>query len=119
MLAKLKAGEAVSAAWAPAKLVSRKDAQGYAAPELAEVFKLEAGKLPGYAGVENPRGAFVLLKVTRTVEVASPDANRRKAAVDEVRQVVAQEQSNAFVGHLKSKADVKLHLERLEQQKQQ
>ncbi len=119
LLAKLKAGEAVSADWASARLVSRKDAQGYSAPELAEVFKLDAGKLPGYAGVENPRGAFVLLKVTRTVEVESPDANRRKAAVDELRQVVAQEQSNAFVGHLKSKADVKLHLERLEQQKQQ
>ncbi len=119
LLAKLKAGEAVSTDWTPARLVSRKDAQGYAVPELAEIFKLDAGKLPGYAGVENPRGAFVLLKVTRTVEAESPDANRRKAAVDELRQVVAQEQSNAFVGYLKSKADVKLHLERLEQQKQQ
>ena len=58
LLAKLKAGEDAGSDWTAAKLVSRKDSQGYAAPEIAEIFKLDAAKLPAYAGVESPRGAF-------------------------------------------------------------
>lgn len=115
LLAKLKAGETVQASWAPAKLVSRKETQGFAAPEIAEVFKVDAAKLPAYAGVESPRGAFVLLKVSRTIDAEETDAARRKAAVDELRQIIAQEQSNAYVAYLKSKADVKIRLERIEQ----
>ena len=118
MLAKLKAGEAVEGKWSPAKLISRRDPQGFAAPEVAEAFKLDGGKLPGYAGVENPRGAFVLLKVSRTVEVEEADAAKRKAAADELRQIVAQEQSNAYVAALKAKADVKLKLDKIEQKQQ-
>ncbi len=118
LLAKLKAGESVAAEWTPAKMISRKDQQGFAPPEIAEIFKLDSGKLPAYAGVENPRGAFILLKVSRTVEAADVDPARRKATADELRQVVAQEQINAYVASLKAKADVKLRLERLEQKPQ-
>jgi len=114
-LARLKAGETVQAGWTPAKLVSRKDTQGFAAPEIAEIFKVDAAKLPGYAGVESQRGAFVLLKVSRTIDAEETDAARREAAADELRQVIAQEQSNAYVAYLKSKADVKIRLERIEQ----
>jgi peptidyl-prolyl cis-trans isomerase D len=118
ILAKLKAGETAGVEWAAARTVSRKEAQGYTAPEIAEIFKLDAGSLPGYAGVENPRGAFVLLKVTRAIEGDEPDAARRKSAADELRQVVGQEETSAFVTHLKSKADIKLRLDRLEQKQQ-
>ena len=118
LLAKLKAGEEAEGKWSAAKLISRRDPQGFAQPEVAEAYKLDAGKLPGYAGVENPRGAFVLLKVSRTVEVEEADAAKRKAATDELRQIVAQEQSNAYVAALKAKADVKLKLDKLEQKQQ-
>lgn len=118
LLAKLKAGEDAAGKWSPAKLISRRDTQGLSAPEVAEAFKLDGGKLPAYAGVENPRGAFVLLKVSRTVEVEEADAAKRKAATDELRQIVAQEQSNAYVAALKAKADVKLKLDKIEQKPQ-
>ncbi len=118
LLARLKAGESAGIDWTTAKLVSRKDAQGYAAPEIAEIFKLDPGKLPGYAGVENPRGAFVLLKVSRTIDPEDADPAKRKAAADELRQVMGQEETNAFVANLKSKADVKLRLDRVEQKQQ-
>ena len=80
LLAKLKAGETVQAGWTPAKLVSRKETQGFAAPEIAEIFKVDPAKLPGYTGVESARGAFVLLKVSRTIDAEETDAARRKAA---------------------------------------
>ena len=68
--------------------------------------------------MENPRGAFILLKVTRTVDPDQTDVAKRKAAVEELRQMTAQEQSNAYVAHLKSKADIKLRLDRIEQKKE-
>ena len=68
--------------------------------------------------MENPRGAFILLKVTRTVDPDQTDVVKRKAAVEELRQMTAQEQSNAYVAHLKSKADIKLRLDRIEQKKE-
>ena len=52
------------------------------------------------------------------VEVEEAGAAKRKAATDELRQIVAQEQSNAYVAALKAKADVKLKLDKIEQKQQ-
>jgi peptidyl-prolyl cis-trans isomerase D len=118
LLARLKAGENAVTDWSASKLVSRKDPQGLAAPEMAEAFKLDGGHLPGYAGVETARGGFVLLRVSRVVDGGEIDAARRKAATDELRQAIGQEELNAYVANLKARADVKLRLERLEQKQQ-
>jgi peptidyl-prolyl cis-trans isomerase D len=118
LLAKLKAGENVVADWTAPKLVSRKDNHGYAAPEIAEIFKVDAGKPPAYAGAESPRGAFLLIKVSRVVDVEDIDPARRKAAADELRQLMGQEDLNAYVAGLRAKADVKLRLDSLEQKQQ-
>ena len=118
LLAKLKAGTDSVADWGAAKLVSRKDTQGLAAAEIAEVFKTDAGKLPAYAGVESGRGAFVLLKVSKVVEAEDIDEAKRKATAGELLNLMGQEELNAYVAYLKSKADVKLHLENLEKQQQ-
>ena len=118
LLAKLKAGTDSVADWGAAKLVSRKDTQGLAAAEIAEVFKTDAGKLPAYAGVESGRGACVLLKVSKVVEAEDIDEAKRKATAGELRNLMGQEELNAYVAYLKSKADVKLHLENLEKQQQ-
>ena len=118
LLAKLKAGTDSVADWGAAKLVSRKDTQGLAAAEIAEVYKTDAGKLPAYAGVESGRGAFVLLKVSKVVEAEDIDEAKRKATAGELRNLMGQEELNAYVAYLKSKADVKLHLENLEKQQQ-
>lgn len=118
LLAQLKAGQPAGAGWGAAKLVSRREAQGYGAQELAEIFKLDAAQLPAYAGVETARGAYLVLRVSKVVEAAEPDPARRKAAADELRQAAGFEDLNAFVGALKAKAEVKLRLENLEPQKQ-
>ena len=118
LLAKLKAGGGDDLTWAAAKLVSRENAQGYAGPALAEIFKADSTKLPAYAGVENAQGGFVLLKVTRVVDDAAADPARRKSVSDEMRQLVGQEELNAYVATLKLKADVKVVQERLEKKQQ-
>jgi peptidyl-prolyl cis-trans isomerase D len=115
ILAKLKQGSD-DIAWGAARLVSREtaqSAQGYTGPAIGEIFKADATKLPAYVGYENPQGGFVLVKITRIVDTDTFDAAKRKAAADELRQLVAQEELNAYVASLKLKADVKVQQDRL------
>jgi len=118
LLAKLRQGEGAALDWSAAKLVSRDNAQGYAGPVLAEILKADVGKLPAYAGVENERGGFVLLKITRLVESETIDAARRNAVSDELRQLLGQEELNAYVASLKLRADVKVQQDQLEKKQQ-
>ena len=118
LLAKLKQGDAGEVSWSAAKWVSRENAQGFAGPAVAEIFKADGGKLPAYAGIETPQGGYVLVKITRIVDAETFDAARRKAAADELRQMVAQEELNAYVASLKLKADVKIQQDRLEKKAQ-
>ena len=115
ILAKLKQGSD-DIAWGATRLVSREtaqSAQGYTGPAIGEIFKADATKLPAYVGYENPQGGFVLVKITRIVDTDTFDAAKRKAAADELRQLVAQEELNAYVASLKLKADVKVQQDRL------
>ncbi len=115
LLAKLKQGGDAAAAvkWSAAKTVSRENPQGYMGPVLAEVFKTDAAKLPAYGGVENPQGGYSLLKVTRVIEADNIDAAKRKSLAQQLRQVLGQEELNAYVASLKLKADVKINKDRL------
>ena len=114
LLAKLKQGEAATVAWSGAKLISREKAQDYAGPVLLGVFKADVGKLPAYAGIENAQGGFVLLKITRVIEAEAVDVARRKAASAELRQMLGQEEFEAYVASLKLRADINVKQERLE-----
>lgn len=116
-LVKLKQGAAGEVSWSAPRLVSRENAQtsqGYTGAALAEIFKADSAKLPAYVGYENPQGAFVLVKITKVVEADSFDAAKRKSAAEELRQLVAQEELNAYVSSLKQKSDVKVQQDRVE-----
>lgn len=114
LLAKLKQGGSADLTWGAAKLVSRENAQGYAGAALVEIFRADSSKLPAYVGVENAQGGFMLVKITRVVDAETADPAKRKSATEELRQVVGQEELNAFVGSLKLKADVKVVQNRME-----
>ena len=113
LLAKLEQGKD-DVTWGTSKLVSRENAQGYTGPALLEIFKVDTGKLPAYAGVEQAEGAYALLKITRVVEADKTDPTKRKAATDELRQVLGQEELNAYVASAKLKSDVKILQDRIE-----
>jgi len=114
LLAKLRQGESAAVTWSEPKRISREKAQGYAGPVLVGVFKADVRKLPAYAGIENERSEFVLLRITRVVEAEGVDAARRKAAAEELRQMLGQEEFDAYVTSLKLRADIKVQKERLE-----
>ena len=114
LLGKLKQGENASVAWGPAKLISREKPEGYGGAVLAEAFRTGAAKLPAYAGIENADGGFILLKITRVVDDDKVEPDRRAALTEQLRQLVGQEELNAYVASLKLKADVKVQQDQLE-----
>jgi peptidyl-prolyl cis-trans isomerase D len=118
LLAKLKQSEEAAGKWSAPKTVSRENPQGYVGPVLAEAFKADTAKLPAYAGVENAQGGYSLLKVTRVIEADNIDAAKRKSLAQQLRQVLGQEELNAYVASLKLKAEVKINKDRLQTKEQ-
>ena len=60
----------------------------------------------------------MLLRITRVIETESADGARRKAAGEELRQLIGQAELDAYVASLKLKADVKVQQDRLEKKEQ-
>jgi len=117
-LAKLKAGADAGFAWPAPKLASRGDAQGLPLPALMQAFKLDTEKLPAYAGTEDPRGGFVLVRVSK---VAQPDAaapDKLRAVSQQLSQLRGQEELAAVIGSLRGRTDVNVNSTLLENKKQ-
>ena len=113
-LEKLKQGKDAQVTWGAPQLVSRIEPKGMSEPVLRQVFKADAGKLPAYTGVDDPRGGFALLKVSRIVEPEKAAADKQKALTEGLQQILGQEGMSAYVTSLRQKADVKISKELLE-----
>jgi len=117
-LAKVKAGADAGFAWPAPKLASRGDAQGLPLPALMQAFKLDTEKLPAYAGTEDPRGGFVLVRVSKVAqpEAAAPD--KLRAVSQQLSQLRGQEELAAVIGSLRGRTDVNVNSTLLENKKQ-
>lgn len=113
-LEKLKQGKEVQVTWGAPQLVNRNEAKGLSEPVMRQIFRADTGKLPAYAGVENPGGGFILLKIARVVEPEKATPEKQKALADALRQLIGQEEMSAYVASLRKKADVKISKELLE-----
>jgi len=91
----------------------------YTGPVLNQVFKADAANLPAYAGVETEKGDYVLLKISKVAEDNTIDPAKRKGIAEELRQLLGQEQLNAYIESLKLKADIKVQQDRLARKEQQ
>lgn len=117
-LAKLKAGQDAGFAWPAPKLASRGDPQGLPLPALVQAFKLDTEKLPAYAGAEDPRGGYVLVRVSKVAQPAAPGADKLRAVSQQLSQLRGQEELAAVIGSLRGRTDVNVNSELLENKKQ-
>ena len=113
-LEKLKQGKDVQVTWSAPQLVSRNEAKGMSEPVLRQVFKADAGKLPAYTGVDDLRGGFALLKISRIVEPEKTAADKQKSLTEGLRQVIGQEEMSAYIASLRQKTGVKISRDLLE-----
>lgn len=114
-LSSLQKGNAVAdLQWGAPILIDRENASSMGKDALNQIFRVDAGKLPAYTGIENPKGGYMLIKVTKISEAAILDPERKKSFATQLRQVLAQEYSSAYLSSLKQRADIKISKEKLD-----
>lgn len=112
-LESLKKGED-KLAWGAPKSVSRLDARLIPPVAVATVFKMDAGKLPAYAGVELPGSGFALFKLSRLEVGAKLDDARQQAMFRQLSQLSAQEDVQAYLAALRNRYKVEINQAALE-----
>lgn len=114
LLEQLRQGKGPAIAWSAPQTVSRSESRGLNAQVMQQLFRADASRLPAYAGVENPQGGYLLMRITRVVEPAEVPEDRRKAVTDSLRQMLGQEELTAYVASLKQQGKIKINKEVLE-----
>lgn len=118
-LAKLKTGEAAKdLEWIPPVTVDRKNAQGLTEGVMQQVFKMDASKLPAYAGFVNGKTSYTLVQVSR-IDDALTDNEARKTAEAELQAAMEAEYISAYGKSLKAKSDIFVNRKLLETPNQQ
>lgn len=99
--------------WIPPVVVDRKNAQGLTDLTMSQAFKMDASKLPAYAGVAEVNKGYLLVKVSR-VDNALPDteADRQAAQVD-LQAALASEYVAAYLKSLKDKSKITINAQAL------
>ena len=102
-LASLKAGkEPAGLDWITPVVVDRKNAQGLTDLTMSNVFKIDAAKLPAYAGISDSKKGYLLIKVTGVQNKLADDEVAKKAALQDLRTAMAAEYGSAYIGTLKA-----------------
>ena len=106
-LAKLKAGGAVADLdWTPTVTVDRKNAQGFTDVVMNQVYKIDANKLPAYAGVMNAKSSYTLIQISRINNALAADEEAKKVAQTELESAIAAEYISAYGKSLKASSDI-------------
>ena len=111
-LERLKKGEDAGVTWGPAKAVSRREAQGLPADVLRRVVSADVSKLPAYVGVPIPNAGYLLLRISKVVEV-DPKALDPQVA-GRIAGMVGAAQYEAYIASLRSRADIEVRRASLE-----
>jgi peptidyl-prolyl cis-trans isomerase D len=107
-LADLRDGKDAGSGWSAPQLLNRQKPGSLPEVAVRQVFRVDASKLPAYAGVEQPGGGYLLLRVSRVLESRGIDPNARAGFVRQAYQLAAQEQVGAYIDALRSSAKVTL-----------
>ena len=118
LLAKLKAGQSGDLAkeleWIPPVTINRKDAQGLTEPVMNQAFKINAKKLPAYAGFMDGNKSYTLVKVISIDNGLTSDPETQKAAETDLQAAMAAEYLSAYGKSLKLKSNVTVNRKLLE-----
>lgn len=115
MLSQLQQGKEVAGLrWGDKKIVSRSKPADVDMPVVREAFKVKADKLPAYAGMENTKGGFDLIRLFAVVEAAKIDDQQRVAYRQRFANALTQEYMSAYLASLKQKTKVSVKTEMVE-----
>jgi peptidyl-prolyl cis-trans isomerase D len=114
LLAELQQGKPAPVAWSAPQMASVSRSGNIPEAVLRQAFRADVSKLPAYAGVENLLGGYTLVRVTRAQDPGNIPPERVNAVAGSLRQVLAQEMLNAYVGAVRQKVGVTVNREQLD-----
>jgi peptidyl-prolyl cis-trans isomerase D len=100
--------------WGAAKAVSRLEARLLPPSAAQAVFRMDTTKLPSYTGVEVPGNGYSLFKLTKVTAGEQLDAARKKAMLQQLGNLVAQEEVQLYLAALRSRYKVDINQAALE-----
>jgi peptidyl-prolyl cis-trans isomerase D len=106
-LAELQKSKATTG-FSSALKVSRNDAQGVPPAALSAIYKVDAQKLPAYVGVDLGSDGYAIYRVNAIVPPAAIDPQHLAGAQQQIAQVDAQAQMQAYLDSLRARSKVKL-----------
>lgn len=112
-LAALLKGGDEKVSWSAVKTVSRLDSKLVPPVAVPAIFKVDAGKVPAYVGIELPGAGYSLYKVVK-VEPGKMDDERRRVIAGQLETLVAQEEMQAYIAALRSRYKVEIDKNLLE-----
>jgi peptidyl-prolyl cis-trans isomerase D len=89
-------------------IVSRNDAQGVPPAAVSAIFKADSSKLPAYVGVDLGQDGYAIYRVNGIEKAAPVAADRLAGAQQQVAQVYAQAEMEAFIDALKARSKLKI-----------
>ncbi|MBB5503959.1 SurA N-terminal domain-containing protein [Paraburkholderia atlantica] len=107
-LAEFEKSKAIAGFSSPLK-VSRNDAQGVPPAALSAIYKVDAQKLPAYVGVDLGDDGYAIYRVNRIVPPAATDAQHLAVAQQQIAQVDAQSQAEAYLKALRERSKVQFY----------
>ncbi|MGF6937162.1 peptidyl-prolyl cis-trans isomerase D [Paraburkholderia sp. UCT70] len=107
-LADFEKSKATASFSSPLK-VSRNDAQGVPPAALSAIYKVDAQKLPAYVGVDLGDDGYAIYRVNQIVQPAATDAQHLAVAQQQIAQVDAQSQAEAYLKALRERSKVKFY----------
>ncbi|MBC8729955.1 SurA N-terminal domain-containing protein [Paraburkholderia sp. UCT2] len=107
-LAEFEKSKATAGFSSPLK-VSRNDAQGVPPAALSAIYKVDAQKLPAYVGVDLGDDGYAIYRVNQIVQPAATDAQHLAVAQQQIAQVDAQSQTEAYLKALRERSKVKIY----------
>ena len=104
--------------WSAAKLVGRQNPGDIPGDIVTLVFKADVKKLPAFVGTEGPDG-YSFVKISKVVDAPAVDDAKRKTILPRLAQMQSQEEFEAMVKSLRSKAKITIDKTALEQKSDQ
>jgi peptidyl-prolyl cis-trans isomerase D len=98
-----------TAGFSSALKVSRNDSQGVPPAALSSIYKADAQKLPAYVGVDLGDDGYAIYRVNAVLPGAATDAQRLAAAQQQIAQVNAQSQVEAYIDAVRARSKVKIY----------
>ncbi|WP_175753814.1 SurA N-terminal domain-containing protein [Burkholderia ambifaria] len=93
----------------PVQKVSRMQSQGLTPAALSAVYKVDAKTLPAYVGVDLGADGYAIYRVNAVILGTAVDPQQLAAAQQQMAQVEAQSEGEAYLAALRDRSKVKLY----------